>query len=144
MCPIFFNLSLRANEMIKKLTIAALMLSLMPLAGCGSSDPHEQVMEEMMDCMEEMTTILASVTDKASAEAAKPKLEAAGKRMEASKKRMDEVGKPDEAKEKALKEKYEERMKGIMEKMMKENMRVMMNLELGKILGDAMKGAQPK
>ena len=97
-----------------------------------------------MDGMEEMTTILATVKDKASAEAAKPKIEALGKRMEASKKRMDEVDKPDEAKEKALKEKYEERMKGIMEKMMKENRRVMMNPEFRKILSDAMKGAQPK
>ncbi len=44
--------------MIKKLTITALMLSLMPLTGCGSSDPHEQVMEEMMDCTEDIIEIL--------------------------------------------------------------------------------------
>ena len=129
--------------MIKKLTIAALMLSLMPLVGCGPSDPHEKAIVEMMECMEEMTEILAGVTDKASAEAAKPKLKAVNDRMTASKKNMDEIGKPDEAKEKMLKEKYEGRMKEMMPRMMKESMRVMMNPEFSAILADAMKGAGP-
>lgn len=129
--------------MIEKLTIAALMLSLMPLSGCGSSDPHEQAIVEMIDTMEEMSGILATVTDEASAEAAKPKLEAVSKRMQASKDNMEKIGKPDKAKEEALKEKYEERMKEVMGKMMKESMRVMMNPEFNKVLADAMKGAKP-
>ena len=116
------------------------MLSLLPLAGCGSSDPHEQAQEEMMDCVEEMTTVLATVTDTASAETAKPKLEAISKRMEATKKCVDEMEKPDKAREDELRKKYEERGKGIMEKMMKETMRVGRNPELSKALGDAMNG----
>ena len=130
--------------MIRKLTIAALMLSLAPLAGCGSSDPHERVMEDMMDCMGEMTDILATVTDKASAEAAKSDLEALGTRMQGIQKDMEEVGEPDKAKEEALKAKYEERMKEIMTKFMKESMRIAMNPELGGILKDAMEKAAPK
>ena len=130
--------------MIKKLAITTLILSLMPLAGCGSSDPHEKAMEEVIDSMEEMAEILATVTDKASAEVAKPKLEAINKRMEATKKHMDEIGKPDEAKEKAINEKYEERMKELAGKMQKEMMRVITNPEFGKIISEAMQGAQPK
>ena len=129
--------------MIKNLTIAALLLSLMPLTGCGS-DPHEKAMEDMIGGMEEMVAILETVKDKESAEAAKPKLEALGKRMEATQKTMEEIGKPDEAKEKVLKEKFEKRMKEILPKVMSETMRVGMNKEFSEILGDAMKKTQPK
>ncbi|MCP4377663.1 MAG: hypothetical protein GY794_15995 [bacterium] len=125
--------------MIKKLTIVALMLSLVPLIGCGPSDPHEKAVVDMMDCMEEMADVLATVTDEASAEEAKPKLEAVAERMQTLKKDMDKLGEPDKEKEEALKEKYEERMKEVTKKMMKENMRVMMNPKLNKILADSMK-----
>jgi len=129
--------------MIKKLTIAALMLSLLPLAGCGTSDPYEQVTEDSLACMEEMVDVLATVKDKASAEAAKPKLEAVGERMKEIEKRMEELGKPDKAKQEALEKKYKERMTEIAGKMMQESMRVMMNPELGQIIGDAMKNMEP-
>jgi len=140
----FFTLSMRENEMIKKLTILALVLSLAPLSGCGPSDPHEKVMVDMLDCMEEVTEVLAGVTDKASAEAAKPKLEAFGERMKGIQKDMEEVGEPDKEKEEALKEKYEKRMKEVMGKFMKEGMRIGMNPELGAVLKEAMEGISPK
>jgi hypothetical protein len=130
--------------MIKKLTIVALLMSLTAMIGCGPSDPHERIMENMLGCMEEMTEILATVTDKATAEAAKPKLEALGTRMEAINKEMKEVGEPDKDKEEALKTKYEERMKKVMGGMMKESMRVMMNPEFSAVLKDAMDKMQPR
>lgn len=124
--------------MIKRLTIAALLLSLTPVTGCGPSDPHERVIEGRIDCMEEATEILATVTDKASAEAAKPKLDAIDKRTRALVKQEDEVGKPDEAKGKALKEKYEERLKEIMKKMDREMDRVRRTPECYAVLGRVM------
>jgi len=130
--------------MIKKLTMVALLVSLTPLVGCGPSDPHERVTEDLMDGMEEITGVLATVTDKASAEAAKPKLEALGTRMEAIKKEMTEIGEPDKAREEALKEKYEERIKKITAGMVKEAKRVMTNPEFRALLTDALGKALAK
>jgi hypothetical protein len=131
--------------MIKKLTITALMLSLMPLAGCGSSDSNEQALADTIACMDEMGATLATVKDKASAEAAKPIIEAAAKRLDSIKVRMKELSKPDAAQEKAMNEKYGERMKEAMGKMMKESMRVaMIDPAITKLLAEAMAGLAPK
>jgi hypothetical protein len=110
--------------MIKRLTIAAMLLSLTLMIGCGPSDPHERVIEDAIDCWEKTIEILVTVTDKASAEAAKPKLEAIEKRIRTLAKQEDEVGKPDEAKRKALAGKYEERVQGVLMKTVKEMTRV--------------------
>ena len=130
--------------MIKKLTITALMLSLALLVGCGSSDSPEQAMEESVTCMEEMAAILATVKDSASAEAAKPKIEAIGKRMTESQKVIQKLGESDALKSATLMAKYAKRMQEATIKMAAENQRVMMNSELSKLLGEAMKDTQPK
>lgn len=137
------NLSLRDNTMIGKLTAAALMLSAMSLAGCGSSDPHEQAVEDMVENVEEMVSILESVKDKPSAEAAKTKLQAVKKNMEAIDKRMKELGEPDKAKEEALKEKYEPRMTELQEKTKKEMLRIAKNPECAALIMEAMQGVRP-
>ena len=128
--------------MIRKLAITTLILSLMPLVGCGPSDPHEQVMEEMMDCMEEMIEILATITDKTAAEAARLKLQAIGKRMQAIQMRTNEIGAPDQGKIEAMNKKYEARMKELAVKMQNELSRVMTNPEFGRLIAEAMQGAQ--
>jgi len=123
--------------MIKKLTIAALMLALVPLSGCG--DSHEAVMEDTIECMEGVVGVLETIKDKESAEAAKSELEDFGATMKDIQQRMKDLGEPEKDQGEALKKKYEGRMKELIGKLMKESMRIAGNSELKNIVGEAMK-----
>ena len=58
--------------------------------------------------------------------------------------RMEEMDEPDEAKEEALKKKYEMRAKDITRKVSEEMKRIMTNPQLAAILSDAIQNVRPK
>lgn len=106
------------------------------LGGCSRS--HEDVMDDMVETMEETANTLESVKDKDSANAAAGKLDKLAERMNELSKEAEDMEDPDEATEKELKAKYEERMSKAAEKMMSNLMRIAMNPELSKELGDSL------
>ncbi len=129
--------------MIKKLTIAALLISLMPLAGCGPSDPHEKVAREGIDCLEEMGDILASVDpkDDDSAASAITKIKTLGQRMADIAKRKVELGDIDKDKAKALSDKYGKRAADLTSNIWKEAKRLAFKLDVNAAVLSAMSKA---
>ena len=122
---------------MKRILLIAAVVSLAFLqVGCKSK--HEQVMDDQLDLMEEMVDVLKDVKDEASAKAAVPKLEDLKKRGEEIQKRAKEIGDPSEEEEKALKEKYEERMDKIMKDMFAEMTRVMADEKCREVLAGKM------
>jgi DNA anti-recombination protein RmuC len=114
-----------------------LLLSMCLLGGCGRD--HEDVAEDTVETLEEMAEVLATVKDKESALAAKPKLEKLSERMDELQAEAAEMDEIDPEKEKALQEKYDERMTKAMGKLMGEMFRIGMNQELNNALGDTVK-----
>lgn len=114
--------------------VAALVLF---VGGC--EETHDSITNKAVGKMEEFAKILEGVKDEASAKAAVSKLEALGEEMKKLKEQADKMGKPDADAEKKLKEKYEERMKTAMGKVMKESMRIGTDPKLGQHIQDAMK-----
>ncbi len=109
----------------KTAALATLIGGALLLSGCGG-DSREAIMEEMLDQFDAITASMKKITDKQSATAQAPKLEAIAAEMKALKARADKIGKPDDAEDKALQEKYKERMETSMKGMMSEMMRVAM------------------
>jgi PBP1b-binding outer membrane lipoprotein LpoB len=109
----------------KTAALATLIGGALLLSGCGG-DSREAIMEEMLDQFDAITASMKKITDKESAAAQAPKLEAIAAEMKALKERAEKIGKPDDAQDKALQEKYKERMETSMKAMMSEMMRVAM------------------
>ena len=112
------------------LIIMGFIASLM-LTSCGNK--AESLMEKGVSKMEEVASILKTVTDKKSAEAAKPKLAAIAKEMESFQKEVEAL-KLTKEEEKALEDKYKDRMGQAMKDLMSESMRIAQNPELLPVL----------
>jgi hypothetical protein len=91
--------------------------------GCGSSDPHDAAVKEMLAAMNELADVMDTVKDEASATAAAPKLKAVADRVKALKTKMDGMPKPTAEVEESLKKKYEEQMKNVMGRLMAAGMK---------------------
>lgn len=83
------------------LTIAVLMLT-----ACGSSDPHEAALEDVIDVMSDLESTLAKIEDVDSVEGLGSKFASIGERLNKLAKEMKELEKPSAEKEKELEEKY--------------------------------------
>ncbi len=100
------------TALITSVLIAALMTS------CGGKDSHEKIMEGALGLMEDVVAIMEDVKDKDSADTAAKKLDGLVGKFEKLADRSDAIGKPDEATEKALEEKFEKRGEELAQKMM--------------------------
>ena len=120
---------------MKRVTVLAGLLALaFVIGGCG--DKYESATREMLDNLEDMNSVLDGVKNEADLKAAKPELDEIGERMKALSERMEKMGKPPKEREKALKSKYDERMKKAMGDLTKNMMRlatVKGGRDLGKI-----------
>ncbi|MEM9346808.1 MAG: hypothetical protein AAGB26_09350 [Planctomycetota bacterium] len=103
-------------------SLLALLFTASVLTACGSSDPHEAVVEDMVGLMEDVESALKGVKDKDSAEKVGEKFEAIGEKLNKLIAEMDGMEPPSAEKEKELREKYEpmiEEMKESVEAEMK-------------------------
>lgn len=105
------------------LALALLTVALF-LTACGSSDPHEAAVEEVIDVMSELESTLGEVTDVESVGSLAPKFESIGERLTELTKQMAELEKPSEEKEKALEEKYKPQVDAIQTKMEEQMKRI--------------------
>jgi len=118
---------------------AVLLVAVLPFALTGCGDSHEKAAGDMVSLMNRLADTLDTVKDKASAEAAKDKLKAIGTEMKEMKARMDKLGKPSEAKEKELKEKYEKELTAATTRIMGASMKIAAaGPEAAEILKDVM------
>ncbi|MFW5839501.1 MAG: hypothetical protein ACOCZE_02875 [Planctomycetota bacterium] len=128
---------------MKKFAILALAAGLVLTVG-GCSKDHEDVVEEQIELMNKTADVLATIKDKESAQAAKDDLEELGEKMKELKAEMDEMDEPSEEEEKALKEKYGKEMEKAGGRLIEQVMRIAMNPELQKALGDSMDALKPE
>jgi len=112
------------------------LIALVMLSGCG--DSHEAAADDTVDLMEELADILESIKDEDSAKAASAELEDWAEDMQKISDRVKELEDLSADDEKALKEKYKEKMDEVGARIQKEMQRLMMDRELGKHFGDAM------
>lgn len=108
----------RSAQALALLTVALF------LTACGSSDPHEAAVEEVIDVMSELESTLGEVTDVESVGSLAPKFESIGERLTELTKQMAELEKPSEEKEKALEEKYKPQVDAIQTKMEEQMKRI--------------------
>jgi hypothetical protein len=111
------------------------------LAGCG--DSHEALMKDQIAVIRDLNAVLANVKDAETARAAKPEIEALGNRMKKLEDRAKALGEPSADQKKALEEKYQDEMMKEAMAMMGNMMKVGMNPEIQKELGD-MDSIMPK
>src|SRR5262252_1886859 len=95
------------------------------LAGCG--DTHESITQEMLAKFQELNTVLDGVKDEAGAKAAAPKVESIATEIKDIQNRGTKLGKPSDADQKAMRDKYEKQMTDTMAKLMQNAMRIQMN-----------------
>jgi peptidoglycan hydrolase CwlO-like protein len=97
------------------------------LIGCDSKSPREKLGVKMIDTMQEYVDVLKTVKDESSLNAAKPKIQDINKRMEAMGNEIDKLGSQTAEEEKAMKEKYGDKMKAVVTDMGNEMMRIQSN-----------------
>lgn len=108
------------------------------LAACG--DQYDSATKQSLDIMEDFAAILEKAEPGTSAEDLKGKLEPLAKKMEALQKQMKDMPDPSSEREKALEEKYGERQKKLMERLMKAMAKHSANAaEIGEMLDKLMK-----
>jgi hypothetical protein len=107
---------------MKRVTILASILMLLACGGCGGDSP-DKVANDSIGVMEEMATILEGVKDEASAKKANDKLRALGDKMKEIKARQDKLAMT--AQQKAeMQKKHEDKMRPVLERVIKEGMRI--------------------
>jgi hypothetical protein len=111
---------------MKRLTIAALLVSVAMATGCGA-DTRDSLATEQKKAMDEFATTLDGVKDAETARAAKPKLQALATRMDDINTRESKLPPATEAETKALIEKHGKDLEGTMMKMQGAMMRIMLN-----------------
>lgn len=104
--------------------LLALLTAAFFLTACGSSDPHEAAVEEIIDVMSKLESTLGEITDAESVNSLSPKFESIGERLNELTKQMAELEKPSEEKEKALEEKYKPQVEAIQTKMEEQMKRI--------------------
>jgi hypothetical protein len=107
-----------------------------------ASDSFDAMIQDQLVLMKKMGDVLEGVTDKESAEKAKPELDALNKKGQALKARADKLGKPAEAEEAKLKEKYGKQMEEVGGKMMEQMTRLMAKPEAMKVVMKSMSAMQ--
>lgn len=118
--------------------ISLTTFALFALSSC-SRPTHESVTEGAVEVMEEMAEIMEGVDDEDSAKAAAKKIDKLADRMEKLKKQRDELGKPSQEEDEALKKKYEERMGKAMSRFLVAMAKLQSKPELQKHLEGSMK-----
>lgn len=105
-------------------TLVVLLLTSSLLTACGSSDPHDAAMDDLIEISDEMLTVLQGIEDVESAKAAEEDFKAIGEKMKAFATSASELEPPSDEKEQELKEKYEQRVEAIQEKFEAEMQRI--------------------
>jgi len=111
---------------MKRLTIAALLVSVAMATGCGA-DTHDSLATDQQKAMQEFVTTLDGVKDAATARSAKSKLQDIVARMDDINKREAKLPPPTEAETKALIEKHGKDLEATMMKFQGAMMRIMMD-----------------
>jgi hypothetical protein len=103
-------------------------LCLAVLLLCGprgqAADTFEAVARDMVATVKQVIGELEKIKNEDTARAARPSLKKLGAQLADLKQRADKLGKPSEKEDEKLKKKYEKELKGLMQKMQNESIRV--------------------
>lgn len=105
-------------------SVLALMTIALFLTACGSSDPHEAAVEDMIDIMGDIESALSQVEDVESAKGLSSDFEKIGKKLNEAIKSMADLGALTDEQEEALKKKIEPQLEAIKEKMQEQMKRI--------------------
>lgn len=112
---------------MKQMVLLASVLMLLVCSGCG--DSPDKVAEDGISVMDEMATVMESVKDEASAKKANAKLRALTDKMKDIKARQEKLSITTEQKIE-LQKKHEEKMGAVVERLMREGMRISVDPKL--------------
>jgi predicted nucleic acid-binding Zn-ribbon protein len=104
--------------------LLALLTAALFLTACGSSDPHEAAIEDVIDVMADLESTLGKVTDAESVSGLSSDFDSIGKRLAELSKQMAELEEPSEEKAKELEEKYKPQAEALQAKMEEQMARI--------------------